>query len=69
MFKYDYKMNIKTLKKLKQIKIEIKNLLEYYFDRIDIITDKKEKSKNDEKLISLFQKYKRYNEILYLFKK
>ncbi|WP_158380335.1 hypothetical protein [Candidatus Karelsulcia muelleri] len=62
-------MNIKTLKKLKQIKIEIKNLLEYYFDRIDIITDKKEKSKNDEKLISLFQKYKRYNEILYLFKK
>ncbi|WDE42147.1 PCRF domain-containing protein [Candidatus Karelsulcia muelleri] len=67
-------MNIKTLKKLKQIKIEIKNLLdknllEYYFDRIDIITDKKEKSKNDEKLISLFQKYKRYNEILYLFNK
>ncbi|MGX7589955.1 PCRF domain-containing protein [Candidatus Karelsulcia muelleri] len=64
-------MNRKTLKKLKQIKIEIKNLIEYYFDRIDIITDKKEKAKakNDDKLISLFQKYKRYNEILDLFNK
>ncbi|MGX6961002.1 MAG: PCRF domain-containing protein [Candidatus Karelsulcia muelleri] len=59
-------MNIKTFKQLKQIKIEIKKFMEYYFYRIN---DNKEKYKNDDKLISLFKKYKRYNEILYLFHK
>ncbi|MGX7590384.1 PCRF domain-containing protein [Candidatus Karelsulcia muelleri] len=60
-------MNIKTLKQLKKIKLEIQNLMASYFDIIDRINDKKEKSKKDEKLIDLFQTYKRYNEILYLF--